>query len=157
MIAGWAVGAGVTGSAVASTAPAASSTGTAAATAQLRAATSEYRAAASAAGLAPSFGPDVYVFAPSMPQSVIQATVDAIADLQVPNQFGTQRYELLFEPGTYGSAADPLTFQVGYYTEVAGLGSSPSDVVINGSIDVYNQCSGTYCIALDNFWRSCRT
>jgi hypothetical protein len=57
------------------------------------------------------------------------------------NQFGTQRYALLFEPGTYGSAADPLVFQVGYYTEVAGLGQNPSQVVINGSIDTFNQCS----------------
>src|SRR4029077_10804274 len=71
------------------------------------------------------------------------------------NQFGTQRYALLFEPGTYGSAADPLTFQVGYYTEVAGLGRSPSDVTINGTIDVYNQCfAADNCIALNNFWRS---
>jgi hypothetical protein len=108
----------------------------------------------------PDFGPNVYVFTPSMPQSQIQATVNAIASQQVPNQFGTQRYALLFEPGTYGSAADPLTFQVGYYTEVAGLGSAPGDVVINGTIDVYNQCfpnatgGGTSCYALDNFWRS---
>jgi hypothetical protein len=107
----------------------------------------------------PDFGADVYIFTPSMPQSQIQATVDAIADQQVSNQFGTQRYALLFEPGTYGSAADPLTFQVGYYTEVAGLGAAPGDVVINGTIDVYNQCFPTTdgssnCIALDNFWRS---
>jgi len=108
----------------------------------------------------PAFGPNVYVFTPSMPQSQIQATVDSIANQQISNQFGTQRYALLFEPGTYGSAADPLTFQVGYYTEVAGLGGSPGDVTINGSIDVYNQClpaadgTLTNCIALDNFWRS---
>ena len=108
----------------------------------------------------PAFGPNVYVFTPSMPQSQIQATVDSIASQQISNQFGTQRYALLFEPGTYGSAADPLTFQVGYYTEVAGLGGSPGDVTINGSIDVYNQClpaadgTNTNCIALDNFWRS---
>jgi len=107
----------------------------------------------------PNFGPNVYVFTPDMPQSQIQATVDAIANQQIPNQFGTQRYALLFEPGTYGSAADPLSFQVGYYTEVAGLGSSPRDVTINGSINVYNQCFPTTdgssnCIALDNFWRS---
>src|SRR5581483_3668698 len=107
----------------------------------------------------PNFGPNVYIFNPSMPQSQIQATVDAIANQQIPNQFGTQRYALLFEPGTYGSAADPLSFQVGYYTEVAGLGSSPKDVTINGSINVYNQCFPTTdgssnCIALDNFWRS---
>ncbi len=106
---------------------------------------------------APSLGPNVYVFTPDMPQSQIQATVDAIAAQQVPNQFGSQRYALLFEPGTYGSAANPLIFQVGYYTEVAGLGAKPGDVVINGSVDVYNQClgpDGSNCIALDNFWRS---
>ena len=103
----------------------------------------------------PDFGPDVYVFTPSMPQSQIQATVDAIASQQVSNQFGTQRYALLFEPGTYGSAADPLNFQVGYYTEVAGLGAAPGDVTVNGTIDVYNQCfAANNCIALDNFWRS---
>jgi hypothetical protein len=108
---------------------------------------------------APDLGPNVYVFTPSMPQSQIQATVDAIASQQVPNQFGTQRYALFFEPGTYGSPANPLIFQVGYYTQVAGLGASPGDVVINGSVDVYNQCfpsapGTTNCIALDNFWRS---
>ena len=103
---------------------------------------------------APNFGTNVYIFTPSTPLSQIQATVDTIATQQIPNQFGTQRYALLFEPGTYGSSATPLNFQVGYYTTVAGLGLSPSDVVINGSIDVYNQCSAGSCIALTNFWRS---
>ncbi|HEX3426588.1 MAG TPA: glycosyl hydrolase family 28-related protein [Acidimicrobiales bacterium] len=110
---------------------------------------------AAAAPAPPSLGPNVYVFNPSMPQSQIQATVNAIAAQQVNNQFGTQRYALLFEPGTYGSATQPLNFQVGYYTEVAGLGLSPSDTVINGSVDVYNQCaSPNNCVALNNFWRS---
>jgi hypothetical protein len=102
----------------------------------------------------PSFGPNVVVFDPSMPTSQIQATVDAIASQQVPNQFGAQRYALLFKPGTYGSVTNPLNFQVGYYTAVAGLGLSPNDVVINGSIYVHNQCSGGSCVALNNFWRS---
>jgi len=102
----------------------------------------------------PNFGSNVYVFNPGMPLSQIQATVDAVANQQISNQFGTQRYALLFEPGTYGSSAAPLNFQVGYYTAVAGLGVSPSDVVINGSIDVYNQCFSGSCIALVNFWRS---
>jgi hypothetical protein len=58
-------------------------------------------------------------------------------------------------PGTYGSAVSPLDFQVGYYTEVAGLGASPTDVAINGHVDVYNRClTPNNCIALDNFWRS---
>src|ERR1044072_4676037 len=102
----------------------------------------------------PDFGPNVIVFDPSMPQSQIQATVDAIAAQQVPNQFGTQRYALLFKPGTYGTPQNPLNFQVGYYTSVAGLGREPGDVVVNGSIYVHNQCGPTGCVALNNFWRS---
>jgi hypothetical protein len=102
----------------------------------------------------PDFGPNVLVFDPSMPTSQIQAAVDAVAAQQVPNQFGPQRYALLFKPGTYGTAAQPLNFQVGYYTSVAGLGSSPGDVVVNGSIYVRNQCVPGFCVALNNFWRS---
>jgi hypothetical protein len=102
----------------------------------------------------PDFGPNVLVFDPSMATSDIQKAVDAIASQQLSNQFGTQRYALLFKPGTYGSSAAPLNFQVGYYTTVAGLGLSPTDVVINGSINVYNQCDGNTCLALNNFWRS---
>src|SRR6266516_5739585 len=111
-------------------------------------------AAPSASSSQPSFGPNVYIFNPRMPQSEIQATVDKVANQQVSNQFGTQRYALLFEPGTYGSSTAPLNFQVGYYTAVAGLGQSPNDVVINGSIYVRNQCVSGSCTALNNFWRS---
>jgi hypothetical protein len=102
----------------------------------------------------PNFGPNTYIFTPSMPLSQIQSTVNTVANQQVTNEFGTQRYELLFMPGTYGTSATPLNFKVGYYTSVAGLGRSPTDVVINGSIDVYNLCSGTVCNATTNFWRS---
>jgi len=112
------------------------------------------KAAPSASSSQPNFGPSVYIFNPGMPQSEIQKTVDTVANQQVSNQFGTQRYALLFEPGTYGSSTDPLNFQVGYYTTVAGLGLSPSDVVINGSIYVHNQCFSDGCTALVNFWRS---
>jgi hypothetical protein len=101
------------------------------------------------------FGPNVKIFDPSMPISQIQATVDAIASQQVDNEMGAQRYSLLFKPGVYGSDANPLVFQVGYYTEVAGLGALPTDVTINGHVDVYNRClTPSNCIALDNFWRS---
>ena len=106
-------------------------------------------------------GPNTIVFTPSMSQATIQSTLDSVSTQQVPNQFGSQRYAILFEPGTYGSVADPLDFQVGYYTEVAGLGAQPSDVVINGAINVFNQCTpsttpgaAATCSGLDNFWRS---
>ena len=99
-------------------------------------------------------GPNVKIFDPSMPTAQIQATVDAIANQQVSNQFGAERYALLFKPGIYGTTTEPLNFQVGYYTAVAGLGRSPNDVVINGSVYVHNQCENNSCTALNNFWRS---
>ena len=91
----------------------------------------------------PDFGPNVHIFTPAMAASDIQATVDAVAARQVPDQFGPERVALLFMPGSYGSAAAPLNFQVGYYTAVAGLGRAPTDVVVNGSINAYNQCGDT--------------
>src|SRR4029079_11596157 len=102
----------------------------------------------------PDFGPNVFIFDPGMSTSQIQTAVDSVASQQVSNQFGTQRFALLFEPGTYGSSTDPLNFQVGYYTSVAGLGQSPNDVVINGSVYARNQCVSGSCTALNNFWRS---
>jgi hypothetical protein len=102
----------------------------------------------------PNLGSNVIIFNPSMSQASIQSQLDAISEQQVPNQFGPQRYSILFEPGTYGTSSDPLNFQVGFYTQVAGLGAEPSDVVINGTADVFNQCSGGSCEGTDNFWRS---
>jgi hypothetical protein len=103
----------------------------------------------------PDLGPNVLIFDPSMPASQIQATFDAITAQQVDSEMSTQRFTLLFKPGVYGSPATPLILQIGYYTEVAGLGVSPTDVTINGHIDVYNRClTPDNCIALVNFWRS---
>jgi hypothetical protein len=106
----------------------------------------------------PNFGPNVTIFDPSMPVSQIQAALDATHAAQVDNEMGTNRYAYLFKPGTYGTAQQPLQIKVGYYTEIAGLGASPTDVVINGKVEVYNRClagGGTSnCLALDNFWRT---
>jgi hypothetical protein len=121
-------------------------------------------AASSAPSLCPdattaTFGPYVCVFTPSMTQAQIQADLDAISTQQFPvsAQFDNSRYAVFFEPGTYGSKSSPLVFQVGYYTEVAGLGAMPQDTVINGAVDVFNNLctAGTQnCNADDNFWRS---
>jgi F5/8 type C domain len=104
-----------------------------------------------------SLGSNVYVFTPSMSVSSILGTLNTISNAQVSNQFGSQRYEILFEPGTYGSSSNPLVFTVGYYESVAGLGQNPGQVVINGAINTYNQCTNgnqSECYATDNFWRS---
>ena len=43
-----------------------------------------------------------------MPVGDIQATVDAIHAQQVDDEMGANRYALLFKPGVYGSAVQPL-------------------------------------------------
>src|SRR5580700_10969756 len=109
-----------------------------------------------------TFGPNVCVFTPAMTQAAIQADLNAIAAQQVPlsAQFNNDGYGVFFEPGTYGSAADPLVFEVGYYTEVAGLGAVPQDTTINGQIEAFPNAldcaSSTDCWANStvNFWRS---
>ncbi|WP_460966727.1 adenylyl cyclase [Pedococcus soli] len=102
--------------------------------------------------------PSVTVFDPTMPVATIQAALDKAAATQVDNEMGSERYAFLFKPGTYGTDAQPLQVKVGYYTEIAGLGASPTDVRINGKIEVYNRCLGdggtSNCIALNNFWRT---
>ncbi len=104
------------------------------------------------------FGPNVTVFSPATPLADIQAQLDALAEQQRDAEMSTARHAIYFLPGQYGTATTPLQFEVGYYTEVAGLGADPQDVTINGAIEVYNRCledGGTAnCIALNNFWRT---
>jgi hypothetical protein len=108
--------------------------------------------------LHPNFGPNVQIFSPATPLAEIQSTMDTLADQQRDAEMSSARKAVYFLPGDYGTAGAPLQFEVGYYTEVAGLGASPNDVSVNGSIEVYNRClenGGTSnCIALNNFWRT---
>jgi hypothetical protein len=107
---------------------------------------------------APDFGPNVAVVSPDTPLDEVQAMLDELAAAQVDAEMSTARHSVLFLPGAYGTAADPLQARVGYYTEIAGLGASPEDVDITGKLEVYNRCladGGTSnCLALVNFWRT---
>ncbi|KAI0834260.1 glycoside hydrolase family 55 protein [Hypoxylon sp. FL0890] len=94
------------------------------------------------------FGPNVYVFDPSMPAADVQAKVTAIFRQMEANEFGPERYALLFKPGTYN-----ILFDVGFYTHVAGLGQSPDDVLIEGGVNVpayWMPNRNATC----NFWRA---
>ena len=106
----------------------------------------------------PDFGANVKIFSPATPLAEIQSYVDTLANQQRNDEMGTNRQSVLFLPGEYGTAQTPLKVEVGYYTEVAGLGASPTDVDINGGVEVYNRClenNGTSnCLALVNFWRT---
>ena len=113
----------------------------------------------------PDFGPNVTIFDPSMLGSEIQSAFDAVQATQAPpvtgkpytsgtGQFNTVRHAFLFKPGSYSG----IQAFIGYYTSVAGLGISPDDVTINGTINSIgvgptnnpnDQADG-----LVNFWRS---
>jgi hypothetical protein len=95
----------------------------------------------------PDLGANVKIFDPSMSASSIQSTLDSVFSQQETNQFGTARYALLFKPGTYNVNAN-----VGFYTQVAGLGISPDSVTINGS--VHAEADWFQGNATQNFWRS---
>jgi hypothetical protein len=95
----------------------------------------------------PDLGPNVKIFTPSMSQSSIQSTISSVYSQQQSNQFGTNRYALLFSPGSYN-----VDVPVGFYTQVAGLGASPDDVSLTGAgIHVDAAWSGGN--ATQNFWR----
>ena len=96
----------------------------------------------------PNFGPNTYIFTPSMSATSINNTLNTIFNAQKVNQFGTQRYAELFEPGTYNGVED----NVGYYVSVQGLGQNPDDVQLNGDVTV-DSFDGTGN-ATQNFWRS---
>jgi hypothetical protein len=101
--------------------------------------------ATAAIAASPDFGPNVLIFDPS--QSNIQQRVDDIFRQEERNQFGEQRYALLFEPGVYH-----LDVQVGFYTQVLGVGASPDDTEIVGAVRSTSGWMGGN--ATCNFWRS---
>jgi len=103
-----------------------------------------------ASATAPAFGSNVMIFSPSMSMTTIQGQLDTIYNQQLNNQFGISRYSFLFLPGHY-----TLDVAVAYYMQVLGLGQSPDDVVITGSVkstglNIGNGGSGNATLS---FWR----
>ncbi|GAA0472146.1 hypothetical protein Ade02nite_51760 [Paractinoplanes deccanensis] len=98
----------------------------------------------------PDLGPNVTIFDPSMSAATIQAKLNSVFSSQVTNQFGNARYALLFKPGSYNVDAN-----VGFFTQVAGLGLTPDQVTINGHVHVEADWwpDGSQN-ATQNFWRS---
>ncbi|MFJ9054957.1 discoidin domain-containing protein [Streptomyces sp. NPDC102409] len=91
-------------------------------------------------------GPNVHVFDPSTPG--IQAELDQVFAQQESAQFGSGRHAFFFKPGTY----DHINAQIGFYTQIAGLGLKPDDTTFNGDVTVdAGWFNGN---ATQNFWRS---
>ena len=102
----------------------------------------------------PSWPPSVRVFSPT--DTDIDASMAAAFSKNGGHspanhgQFSPDRFAFLFKPGSYDVDAP-----VGYYTQVLGLGKSPTDVVFTSPKGVYSE-EGDYSIggALSSFWRS---
>ena len=97
-------------------------------------------------GAAPDLGANVTIVEPDMPAATVQARLDAIFQRQERAHFSDERHAVLFLPGRY--AAD---VNIGFFTQVAGLGVNPGDVTINGHVHV--EADWAKGMALDNFWR----
>jgi len=92
------------------------------------------------------FGPNVLIFDPSMSPADIQSKCDTIFQTQQSNQFGQERFALLFKPGSYDAKV-----QVGFYTTLHGLGAIPDAVTITGGVNV--TATWFQGNATQNFWR----
>jgi hypothetical protein len=101
--------------------------------------------ASNAAADTPDFGPNVLIFDPSTPR--IQQRLDAIFAKQERGEFNSNRYACLFKPGQY-----KLNVNVGFYTQIVGLGQSPDDVNITGA--VRSKATWRHGNATVNFWRA---
>jgi hypothetical protein len=93
------------------------------------------------------FGERVLIFDPGMPMATIQSRLTEIFTQQESAQFSANRYAVMFKPGAYN-----LDVRVGYYTQILGLGRTPDDVQITGSVRVTAEWFGGN--ATHNFWRA---
>jgi len=94
----------------------------------------------------PDFGPNVLIADPSMPRAVLQQRMDAIFQAMERAHFTDARHAILFRPGRYD-----VDVNVGFFTQVAGLGALPGDVAIAGH--VHAEADWAKGMALVNFWR----
>lgn len=94
------------------------------------------------------FGDTINLYSPTDDVSVINKEIKAISDEMMPaakSEFSENRYAIAFKPGAYNIN----TINVGFYTQVLGLGATPLDVSIK-NINV-DSCGGEN--TLINFWR----
>lgn len=113
------------------------------------------------------FGENVIIFAETDDTAKIDKIIADIFALQndytQDAQFNENRYAIYFKPGDY---TDTKNIQVGFYTQIAGLGKTPYDVKLNNmEVPAYLDGNpdntsgiwdddGAYRNATCNFWRS---
>lgn len=93
----------------------------------------------------PDLGPNVLIVDPGMPDA--QARIDGWFAQQERAHFTDRRYAVLLKPGVHR-----LDINVGFFTQVAGLGLEPDAVTVAGH--VHAEADWANGMALVNFWRS---
>ena len=95
----------------------------------------------------PDFGPNVTIFDPTSSPDDIKTKCDAIYSVQQANQFGSERNAIFFKPGSYDAKIN-----IGFYTQIYGLGKVPDDVNISS---IHCDAKWMKGNATCNFWRGC--
>lgn len=98
------------------------------------------------------FGDNTYIFSPEDEPEKVAGILGQIYEKQEANQFGNERYAIYFMPGEYDESIEA---NVGFYTQVAGLGELPTDTKLESL-----QCNARWLSddpsnhnACCNFWR----
>ena len=102
------------------------------------------RPALAAPGKDPDLGPNVLIVDPGAPGA--QATIARWFAEQERAHFTDRRRAILLKPGSHR-----LDINVGFFTQVAGLGAMPGDVTVTGH--VHAEADWANGMALVNFWR----
>jgi hypothetical protein len=74
-----------------------------------------------------TFGYDTYIFNDTDNTDEISSKINEIFEYQHYDQFGTNRYSFAFKQGDYTDMEDDC-YNIGYYTQIIGLGKTPYDV-----------------------------
>lgn len=93
------------------------------------------------------FGDNIYFFGPEDDVTKVQEVLNEIYRIQEPNQFGRERHAVYFMPGTYDTS---LEVNVGFYTQVSGLGLSPEEVTLSNL-----NCKAEWMARFGNYNATC--
>ena len=72
-------------------------------------------------------GQQVFIISPEDDPRLVNEMLTNLYEMQEANHFGEERYAVYFLPGEYDKS---IEVNVGFYTQVAGLGMVPTDTVI---------------------------
>lgn len=92
------------------------------------------------------FGDGAYIFNDTDDKAAVNKVINDIFEQQHYSQFGDNRYALMFKSGDY-TGFDVV--QIGYYTQILGLGTDPTKVKLN---NVKTPAALSNNNATCNFW-----